>query len=127
MATAAITALDETEGAFIPVGAPLYNEVTQFLYEEALLLDHRDFDGWAAMLAQDLRYTAPLRITRTGPSRNDDIVRSGGHFDDTYRSMMGRLGRLSTRSAWAENYRRARGGSSPISSSAKPRATTSSR
>ncbi|OAN56228.1 3-phenylpropionate/cinnamic acid dioxygenase subunit beta [Sphingobium sp. TCM1] len=103
MATAEMTAIGEMTGARVMVGSPIYNEVTQFLYEEALALDHRDFDTWTAMLAKDLRYTAPLRITRTGPARNDDIVRNARHFDDDYRSIMGRLGRLGTKSAWAED------------------------
>lgn len=103
MATATMTAIGEVTGERVLVGSPIYNEVVQFLYEEALALDHRNFDAWAAMLAQDLRYTAPLRITRTGPARNDDIVRNARHFDDDYRSIMSRLGRLGTKSAWAED------------------------
>lgn len=103
MGAAAMTALGETAGESVAVGSPVYNEITQFLYEEAQALDHRRFDTWAAMLAEDIRYTAPLRITRTGPLRNDDIVRNARHFDDDYRSLMGRLGRLGTKSAWAED------------------------
>lgn len=103
MATAATISMGEVAGDRTRVGSPIYNEIAQFLYEEALALDHRQFDLWASMLAEDLRYTAPLRITRTGPARNDDIVQNARHFDDNYGSIMGRLGRLATKSAWAED------------------------
>lgn len=103
MSVATITALEGATGAFVPVGTTIHNEVTQFLYEEALALDHRDFATWADMLAPDLHYTAPLRTTRTGPLRDQDIVTNARHFDDDHRSMMGRLGRLATKSAWAED------------------------
>jgi 3-phenylpropionate/cinnamic acid dioxygenase small subunit len=103
MSAAAMTALGTLGGESVAVGSSIHNEVTQFLYEEAQALDHRQFDVWAAMLAEDICYTAPLRITRTGPARNDDIVRNARHFDDDYRSLMIRMGRLATKSAWAED------------------------
>jgi 3-phenylpropionate/cinnamic acid dioxygenase small subunit len=54
------------------------------------------------MLAKDLIYTAPLRLTRTGPNRDRDVVRTMLHFDETYESILMRTGRLS-KSAWAED------------------------
>jgi 3-phenylpropionate/cinnamic acid dioxygenase small subunit len=89
--------------ARVPVGSTTYNEVLEFLYDEAALLDHQRFDEWAALLAEDLSYTAPLRVTRTGAEKGNTIVRSTKHFDDDYLSIMGRLGRLKTKSAWAED------------------------
>lgn len=89
--------------ARVPVGSAAYNEVLEFLYDEAALLDHQRFDEWAALLAQDLAYTAPLRVTRTGAEKANTVVRTTKHFDDDYLSIMGRLGRLKTKSAWAED------------------------
>ena len=81
----------------------LYNEVLEFIYDEAALLDQQKFDDWAKLLAEDLSYTAPLRITRQGPDRLNTVVRTTLHFDDDYGSIMGRLQRLGTKSAWAED------------------------
>lgn len=90
-------------GRRVATGSARYNEILEFLYDEAALLDQQRFDEWAELLATDLSYTAPLRVTRTGSEKMRTIVRSTGHFDDDHASMMGRLGRLKTKSAWAED------------------------
>jgi 3-phenylpropionate/cinnamic acid dioxygenase small subunit len=94
---------DRTAGKRIATGSALYNELLEFLYDEAGLLDLQKFDDWAAILDKDLSYTAPLRITRQGPDRANTIVRTTLHFDDDYGSIMARLQRLDTKSAWAED------------------------
>ncbi len=90
-------------GERVATGSALYNEVLEFIYDEAALLDQQKFDDWAALLAEDLSYTAPLRITRQGPDRLNTIVRTTLHFDDDHSSIMARLERLGTKSAWAED------------------------
>src|SRR3569833_3401379 len=42
---------------FMPVNPQVYSEIQQFLIYEALLLDHRCFDQWAALLARDITYS----------------------------------------------------------------------
>lgn len=85
----------------VPVGSAAYNEVVEFLYDEAALLDNQQLREWGALMAEDLSYTAPLRVTRS----DDDgrVVVTTKHFDDDYLSMMGRLGRLEVPSAWSED------------------------
>src|SRR5271156_5753621 len=78
-------------GKRIATGSALYNEVLEFIYDEAALLDEQNFDAWAQVLAEDISYTAPLRITRQGPDRLNTIVRTTLHFDDDYGSLLGRL------------------------------------
>ncbi|EKT4559130.1 aromatic-ring-hydroxylating dioxygenase subunit beta [Pseudomonas asiatica] len=87
----------------VPVGAPIYNEVVTFLYEEATLLDQIRLQEWAERLDTDLVYTVPLRQTRLASELKTTIVRSVQHYHDDYRSMMGRILRLSGKSAWAED------------------------
>ena len=87
----------------VPVGAPVYNDVVTFLYEEATLLDQIRLQEWAERLATDLIYTVPLRHTRTAAELSTTIVRSVQHYHDDYRSIMGRILRLSGKSAWAED------------------------
>lgn len=86
----------------VPVGSETYNLILETLYDEAAALDERRFDDWLALLAPDLIYTAPLRLTRTGPQKNRDVVRNMMHFDDTYASIQMRVARLG-KSAWAED------------------------
>ena len=86
----------------VRVGTPVYNALLETLYDEAAALDERRFDDWGAMLASDLIYQAPIRLTRTGVNRDRDVMRTMFHFDDDHASIMARMGRLS-KSAWAED------------------------
>jgi 3-phenylpropionate/cinnamic acid dioxygenase small subunit len=108
MSTAANTAEVVQETAFrprrVPVGSAAYNQITEFLYEEALLLDEIRLADWTDRLAEDLRYTCPLRLTRPLSDQQASIVRTVMHFDETYNSILGRVGRFTrTKSAWAED------------------------
>jgi len=86
----------------VPLGSEVYNRLLETLYDEAAALDERRFDDWVAYLEQDLVYTAPLRLTRNGPNKDRDVVRTMKHFDENYASILMRTGRLS-KSAWAED------------------------
>jgi 3-phenylpropionate/cinnamic acid dioxygenase small subunit len=88
----------------VPVGSALHSQIVEFLYEEAALLDQLRLQEWAARLAPDLIYTAPLRETRQMDQQSASLVRSVQHFHDDWRSVMGRIVRLTgTKSAWAED------------------------
>jgi 3-phenylpropionate/cinnamic acid dioxygenase small subunit len=88
----------------VPVGSALHNRIVEFLYEEAALLDQLRLQEWGARLAQDLVYTAPLRETRPMDQQSASLVRTVQHFHDDWRSVMGRILRLTgTKSAWAED------------------------
>lgn len=88
----------------IRVGSELHNRIVEFLYDEASLLDQLRLKEWAATLAQDLVYSAPLRETRPMDQQSASFVRTVQHFHDDWRSVMGRIARLTaTKSAWAED------------------------
>ncbi|CAN5306408.1 3-phenylpropionate/cinnamic acid dioxygenase subunit beta [soil metagenome] len=88
----------------VPVGSPAYNQIAEFLYEEAWLLDEIRLKEWVARLDIDLRYTCPVRQTRSLAQHSQSIVRTVMHFDETYASIRGRVGRITdTKSAWAED------------------------
>jgi Ring hydroxylating beta subunit len=78
----------------VPLGSEIYNRLLETLYDEAAALDEQRFDDWVAMLAEDLLYTAPIRLTRTGANKDRDVMRTMGHFDDDYNSILMRTGRL---------------------------------
>jgi 3-phenylpropionate/cinnamic acid dioxygenase small subunit len=90
-------------GQLVPVGSAVYNGIVQFLYEEAALLDQIRLNEWGERLAADLTYTAPLRETRGTANQAATFVRSVQHYHDDYRSVMGRIMRLTGKSAWAED------------------------
>jgi 3-phenylpropionate/cinnamic acid dioxygenase small subunit len=39
----------------------LVQEIAEFLYREAELLDERRYDDWLALLSDDIRYWMPMR------------------------------------------------------------------
>lgn len=97
-------ATDAPAGDRVPVGSPVYNSIVEYLYDEASLLDQIRLQEWGARLATDLVYTAPLRETRGVSQQAATFVRTVQHFHDDYRSVMGRIMRLTaTKSAWAED------------------------
>ena len=86
----------------VPLGSETYNRLLETLYDEAAALDERRFDDWVALLAKDLIYQAPIRLTRTGVNLDRDVMRTMFHFDEDYNSILMRTGRLQ-KSAWAED------------------------
>ena len=94
---------DESEPQ-IALNSDLHHEICQFLNREALLLDHRKFKPWTELLAEDLKYFAPVRITRNRADMDKQFSSTTGHFDDDYASIKARVSRLvETKSAWAED------------------------
>ncbi|WP_432198177.1 aromatic-ring-hydroxylating dioxygenase subunit beta [Streptomyces sp. bgisy027] len=92
-----------TAAVRVPVGDPVYNELTQFLYEEASLLDQGRLHEWLELLTEDLDYRAPVRQTvqrADGAGFSDRNY----HFLEDRGSLTGRVYRLiGTSSAWAED------------------------
>ncbi|SKY49013.1 aromatic-ring-hydroxylating dioxygenase subunit beta [Mycobacteroides abscessus subsp. bolletii] len=78
-------------------------ECAQFLYYEAELLDHRQFDRWLDCLSEDLVYVMPVRVTRGPESRDLEFSPAGFHMKDVYASMKMRVSRLYTEHAYAED------------------------
>ena len=86
------------------VAPVLQQEIEQFLYAEAAVLDARQFDVWLTLLAHDLHYFMPVR--RTMQRRERDLEISAPDevalFDEDKPSMVVRVRRLNTGLAWAE-------------------------
>ncbi|MGJ9385044.1 3-phenylpropionate/cinnamic acid dioxygenase subunit beta [Salipaludibacillus sp. CF4.18] len=84
------------------MNAELQFEITQFLNLEAYLLDHRDYDKWLNLLADDIRYVMPMRVTvdrKGGSNINDEMT----YFDEKKADITMRVERLFTKSAWVDN------------------------
>ncbi|MBK7283808.1 MAG: hypothetical protein IPI83_04900 [Sphingomonadales bacterium] len=81
---------EDQRRAEILYGSPVYNSIMTFLIKEARLLDQRDLKEWGEMLAEDLEYKAPVRVTRR-VQQFDEEFGTIGHFDDDHNSMMVRI------------------------------------
>jgi len=95
----------------------LIREVEQFLYREARLLDDRRFRDWLQIFTDDVRYWMAGRTNRypksskaisiLDPDRyvEDDIGREDelAILDETKETLSGRVARLDTGMAWAED------------------------
>lgn len=80
-------------------------EVERFLYEEAALLDSHRYDKWLELFSDDVHYFMPLRRTRTKRELDQEFTRPGemAWFDDNKMVLAGRVAKLATGTAWAED------------------------
>ncbi|MEU1520139.1 3-phenylpropionate/cinnamic acid dioxygenase subunit beta [Streptomyces sp. NPDC005811] len=87
-----------------PVGLEVHFEVSQFLNREARLLDERRFEEWLTLLADDIRYVAPVRLARMPREESREFEPAGGgaHFDDSKEDLAERVRKLATGRAWSE-------------------------
>ncbi|WP_329012803.1 aromatic-ring-hydroxylating dioxygenase subunit beta [Streptomyces sp. NBC_00690] len=74
-------------------------EVEDFLYAEADLLDHWNYDGWLALFESGARYEIPTTDYRPGWSPHE----TGSFVDDDWPLLLARVKRLKSRKAHAEN------------------------
>jgi 3-phenylpropionate/cinnamic acid dioxygenase small subunit len=85
-----------------PVSAVTREEVLDFLYREAELLDTGRLEDWLALLTDDVQYRMPVRLTRerTSPTDRSDQMQ---FFWDDRATIELRIRRLRTDFAWAED------------------------
>lgn len=84
-----------------PVDLATHYEISWFLATEAELLDEHRYDEWLGLMADDVRYRMPVRVTvmrgQDGPPRTMD------HFDENRYTLGKRVERLSGKHAWTED------------------------
>jgi 3-phenylpropionate/cinnamic acid dioxygenase small subunit len=83
----------------------LAQELAEFLYVEAELLDERHYDDWLALLTDDIRYWMPMRrnvkygdTTREFTREREDI----SWFDEGKETLTRRVRQIQTGIHWAE-------------------------
>jgi phthalate 3,4-dioxygenase subunit beta len=86
----------------VKYGSDVYNEVLDFVYREAELLDDRLHREWLALLTDDARYVMPVRVT-SPHSLTDSAMTDMEHFDEDRYSLEKRVSRFETDHAWAED------------------------
>lgn len=84
------------------VSASTVREIREWLFLEAELLDAGRYRQWLDLMAEDLSYTVPIRVTRERMAESD-VIDGMTHMDDDADSMEMRVLRLETEYAWAED------------------------
>lgn len=74
-------------------GDSLYNKVLDFLYAEAELLDENRLVDWLGLLADELSYRMPVRVT-TQRGTGDDFAPGVTFFDDDLPTLTLRVQRI---------------------------------
>jgi 3-phenylpropionate/cinnamic acid dioxygenase small subunit len=83
----------------------LVQEVADFLYREAELLDERRYDEWLALLADDIRYWMPMRRNVKFGDNEREFTRAGtdiAWFDEGKDTLTRRVRQIQTGIHWAE-------------------------
>jgi 3-phenylpropionate/cinnamic acid dioxygenase small subunit len=84
----------------------LREEIEEFLYEEAALLDERHYNEWLGLLTDDLSYFMPLRRNvRFGEQAARENTRAGkdiSWFDEDKWTLSKRVQQIMTGIHWAE-------------------------
>ena len=80
-------------------------EVEQFYYREASLLDGHQYEAWLDLFTDDTHYFMPIRRTRTAREQDMEFTKPGemAFFDDTKALLAGRVTKLLSGRAWAED------------------------
>jgi len=84
----------------------LRQQIEDFYYLEAELLDERKLRQWFNLLAEDIRYWMPIRHNRLERAEHvaDELSNPGEgyYFDDDLKSLKIRVERAYSKTAWAE-------------------------
>ena len=83
----------------------LIQEIAEFLYREAELLDERRYDEWLALLADDVRYWMPMRRNVKYGEEQREFTREGqdiAWFDEGKDTLTRRVKQIQTGIHWAE-------------------------
>jgi 3-phenylpropionate/cinnamic acid dioxygenase small subunit len=83
----------------------MQQEIADFLYHEAELLDERRYQDWLALLADDIRYWMPMRRNVKYGEEGREFTREGtdiAWFDEGKDTLTRRVRQIETGIHWAE-------------------------
>ena len=83
----------------------LKDEIQDFLYREAELLDERNFEEWLELLTDDIRYWMPMRRNVKANELDREFTREGqdvNWFDEGKETLERRVRQILTGVHWAE-------------------------
>ena len=83
----------------------LKQEIEEFLYREADLLDERRYEDWLGLVAEDVRYWMPMRRNVKVGEAEREFTRAGqdiNWFDEGKETLTRRVKQILTGMHWAE-------------------------
>src|ERR1700722_14954564 len=83
----------------------LAQEIAEFLYAEAELLDERRYDDWLGLFSDDIRYWMPMRRNVKFGDTTREYTREGediSWFDEGKETLIRRVRQIQTGIHWAE-------------------------
>lgn len=89
-------------GASLPFDDPRHLAAHRWLVDEVWLLDAQRYEEWLDLLAEDVHYLAPVRVT-TALGAGFDTAPGMAHFDEDRYSLSRRVARFATEHAWTED------------------------
>jgi phthalate 3,4-dioxygenase subunit beta len=89
-------------GRSLPFGDERHLQAHQWLIDEAYLLDAQHYADWLELLADDIHYIMPVRVT-TALGAGFDSAPGMAHFDENKYSLSRRVARFQTEHAWTED------------------------
>jgi biphenyl 2,3-dioxygenase beta subunit len=80
-------------------------EIEQFLYEEAAMIDGREYRAWLDLWTDDCSYWMPIRRTVTLSDIDKEFTKRGdmSFFDDDKTSLSMRVTKMESGSSWSED------------------------
>lgn len=89
-------------GRTLPFSDERHLQAHQWLVDEAYLLDAQRYEDWLALVADDIHYIMPVRVT-TALGAGYDSAPGMAHFDENKYSLGRRVARFQTEHAWTED------------------------
>lgn len=89
-------------GGTLPFSDYRHLRAQQWLIDEAYLLDQQEYERWLELLADDIHYLMPVRVT-TARGAGYDWSPGMAHFDENKYSLTRRVARFATEHAWTED------------------------
>ena len=85
------------------MNSELHYQISMLLFQEANLLDHRQYREWLNLLTDDIKYKMPIRITMDNNEQSNGLVSNMSYIEENKEGLTLRVERLYTKSAWVEN------------------------
>ncbi len=86
----------------LPYSDERHQRASQFLVEEAHLLDTSQFEAWLGLLDASIHYQMPVRVTAV-KATEESTVQTMDHFAEDWYSLRKRVERFQTAHAWTED------------------------
>jgi biphenyl 2,3-dioxygenase subunit beta len=97
--------VEDRAGAGLLAQMILQHQVEKFYYDEAALLDAHSYEQWVKLFTDDTHYFMPIRRTMNRRELAREFTTPGqmAFFDDDLATLQGRVRKLGTGTAWAED------------------------